>query len=638
MRKVDIANRKGRMLYLVFLAGLAAMYATYVPCLMDYYLIRSKQSYFSFFYDNHLAAPYHFEGIIIGMAFAMIYCVTLKAGISTLVLSVFLFILTHASYMKYINRRELLRLDDLRLTEAAGMAFGYFRVELNDWFVMLAGILVLFSGAGFVLDWFGRKMRKEKEGGGDAAKESRLRRHHRIAVCVRALGAAGLCAALFLYTDYFLAERYEIDVIEPLFPENDRYVLYRFLQNDSLSGINVERVEESYDFLLSQEPAKEFGGREEYPNVIVIMNESWWNTDNIKADGISFSRDPMEPYKKLADRCSTGYVTSAVFGGGTVTPEIEFLTGLNAKYYRADSAYEQMQGRRIPSVVDYFNGLDYETVAIHPYYGEFYSRDSAYASMGFDKVIFEDNMRYKEIYTRYISDESLVKQIIAEAEEENGVPKFIWALSIANHINVLDYAAEPAADFDYPIQLTAGGAELAAEDYETLVSYVNGIYLANEAFAQLVDYFSSVGQPTVILMFGDHCPYFSKDVRKALGIGEEEGDGKATELLYSTPVILWSNFPHEELSFSGESMYYLPLALIEYAGLPDCDMTRILRCERAYFKTNSPQIVRDASGEEVHQCTMEQLRALSHYKVVQYDILHGEAIGADVWQPIYRRF
>lgn len=54
-------------------------------------------------------------------------------------------------------------------------------------------------------------------------------------------------------------------------------------------------------------------------------------------------------------------------------------------------------------------------------------------------------------------------------------------------------------------------------------------------------------------------------------------------------------------------MYYLPQVLIDYAGLPDSAMTRILRYERKYFKTNSKKIVRDAAGEELWECTMEEI-------------------------------
>ena len=642
MQRADILNRKRRVLYLVFLIGLAVIYAVYIPYMMDYYIIRPEQSFFSFLYDNNLKTPYIFEGVVMGMTFAMLYCLTLHAGVSTLVMSFFLFLLTHASYIKYINRRELLRLDDLRLTEAAGMALGYFRFELNRWLVMLAGIFILFSVAGFIMEWFRRKADKESEtirDAGrenvtcrDAAGENRPHHHHKIMVCARLLGCICMCAALFIYADYFLKARYVVDEIGPLTPETDMYVLYRFLQNDSLAAISVERVEESYEFLLSQEAPKETVDREVYPNVIVIMNESWWNTDNIDTDRITFSQDPMEPYKELADRCITGYQTTNVFGGGTVSPEMEFLTGLNTKYYRGDSVYAQLQGRKLPSLADYFNGLDYETVAIHPYYGWFYSRDVVYDAMGFDKIIFEEGMQYKDIYTSYISDESLAKQIIAEEEEESGSPKFIWAVSMANHGRVLDYTAEPAVDYNYPVTISVRGTELGTEDYDALVNYVNGIYLANQAFSQLADYFSGVDRPTVLLMFGDHCPNFSTDVLEALGLGGE--DRETVERLYSTPVILWSNFSRDEVGFSGESMYYLPQTLIDYAGLPDSDMARILRYERSCFKTNSLKIMRDASGNDLYQCTTEQLRALSHFRAVQYDILYGEGIGRDIWKPV----
>ena len=624
---VELSNSRKVALYLIFLAGMSGMYGTYIPYLMDYYIVRPEQSYFSFFHENITKTPYIFEGMVIGMALALVYCLTLRAGISTLMVSVFLFLLTHASYIKYMSRRELLRLDDLRLTEAAGMALGYFRFTLDRWLALFAGGLLIFVCVSFALDCFGRRMRAEK----NAGKEM-LKRHSRIVLCARLFCSIFLCVALGFYTDYFLRDGSVLDEIEPMTSRNDVYVLYRFLQNDRLSMIGMERVEERYDFLLSQEPPKEAVEWEVYPNVIVVMNESWWNTDNIQSDRITFSQDPMGPYKELAERCSTGYVTANVFGGGTVASEMEFLTGLNTKYFRADSAYAQIQGRKIPSLADYFNGLDYETEAIHPYYGSFYSRDAAYTAMGFDRVVFEDSMRYKDIYTRYISDESLAREIIAQVQED-GAPKFIWAVSMANHMRALDYQAETetAEEYAYPITVTVEDGGLSEEDYDTVVNYINGIYLANRAFSQMVDYFSEVEQPTILLMFGDHCPGFSTEALELFGLSEGEDEA---ECLYSTPVIMWNNFSEEELCFSGESMYYLPQALIDYAGLPDSDMTRILRYTRSCFRTNSLKYARDAAGEELHRCTEEQLQALSHCKAVQYDILFGEGTCRDVWQPI----
>lgn len=640
----ELSYKKKIALYSFFLAGLTALYAIYVPCLLDYYIIRPEETFLDFFYYNHLSAPYMFEGIFIGMVLAAFYCLTRQAGISALIVSGLLFLLTHASYIKFINRKELLRLDDLRLTEAAGMALNYFRFTLDRWVVILAGGLLFFVGMCIALDCFGDKVWKAKDHRRETAPEirdfgqkstpERARTGKLVWYVVRFFGFLVLCVTVCLYTNHFLRERYVIDAIGPLAQEMNRYVLYRFLQNDSLSEISVDRAEESYEFLLAQSPPKETPDCTDYPDIIVIMNESWWNTDNIPSDRITFSQDPMGPYKALADRCSTGYLTSPVFGGGTVSPEIEFLTGLNTKYYRADAAYGKLRGRKIPSVVDYFNGLDYETTAIHPYYGSFYGRDAAYADMGFDRVVFEDGMQHKEIYTRYISDESLAEEIMARARQEDDRPQFIWAVSMANHIEVLDYKAEtkPARAYGYPITVTIEGGELSDEDYDIIVNYINGIYRATRAFAQLVDYFSKTEQPAILLMFGDHCPFFSEEALQAFGLGGREAG--VQERLYSTPVIMWSNVSAEKLDFSGESIYYLPQMVIDYAGLPDSDMTRILRYERSYFKTNSPHFARNASGEIVREGTEEQIRALNHYKTVQYDLLEGDGIGKDVWKPI----
>jgi phosphoglycerol transferase MdoB-like AlkP superfamily enzyme len=121
----------------------------------------------------------------------------------------------------------------------------------------------------------------------------------------------------------------------------------------------------------------------------------------------------MQPFVDLDSKCRTGYLSSNVFGGGTVSSEFEFLSGLNTKYYTSSSGiYETIKNRKVPSIVDYFNSLDYSTTAIHPYYGDFYDRETIYNTMEFDKTIFDEDMLYRDIYTRYISDESMANQII----------------------------------------------------------------------------------------------------------------------------------------------------------------------------------------------------------------------------------
>lgn len=365
------------------------------------------------------------------------------------------------------------------------------------------------------------------------------------------------------------------------------------------------------------------------------MNESWWNTDNIISDDIRFSSDPMEPYHKLAKNCSSGYLTSNVFGGGTVSSEAEFLTGLNTKYFVADSGiYLEMQKRKVPSVVDYFHALGYGTTVIHPYYGSFYGRDEVYPLLGFDKVIFAEDMDYTDIYTRYISDESLAKQIIKECEEGGEKRQFIFAVSIANHVKVLEYEREAAEDYDYPIAVTVEDAAFSEKDYDKFVSYVNGIYLANQAFVQLTEYFEKAGEPTVLVMFGDHIPDFSDEVLQVMGLsGVDDADDDTLRRLYSVPVLMWSNFDAPETVFSGEGIQYLPQMLLDYAGLPDSDMACILRRMRGCFKANARAFVTDADGQRIDAYSEPQREAVNHFMVVDYDMLFGGGIDRGVWEP-----
>lgn len=636
--KLSRATEK-KVLYGILAVGIGAMFASYIPFLLDYYIMRPQESFWAFYHANIVSSVYGFEGVFIGGILAVLYCLTSNCGVSMLITSLVLFVLTHASYLKYLNRRELLRLDDLRLTEAAGMAAQYIRFEYSRFLAILLGGLAAFVAAGFFVELLRR-------GGGlrKAETAAAQRKPQKLLLCrfmLRLIAAFALCGGLAGYTRCFFLSQLQLDRVEEaelVKARSDQYVLYSFLRNDSMTSISVENVMESYAYLSSRGEVRPVEEGADYPNVIVIMNESWWNTDNLDPERITFSEDPMGPFKELGDRCSTGYLTTNVYGGGTVSPEAEFLTGLNTKYYVGSiGVYERTLDRKLPSLADYFNALDYETVAIHPYYGYWYNREQVWRTMGFDKVLFEEDMEYRETYTRYISDAALAEQIIEEYESAEG-RRFIWSVSIANHGLNLEYPKEYDEAYDYPISVTLREELQSDEDRRVLLNYVNGIYLANKAYARLVEYFEDSDEPVILLMYGDHIPNFSEGVLKSLGLDSREASVEGAEdmqrRLYSIPVILWSNCSEEEITFSGESIYYLPQMLIDYAGLPDSNMTKILRYERSLFKTNSDLFVLDGAGEPIVQCTEEQVRGLRHVKAVEYDIFFGERFCGDIWYPI----
>lgn len=613
----------------VYVDLLILLYVFVMPYLADFYLLEPDTTFGDFYFQYIDNRFYIFEIVVISLTVIAILCITGKAGISILFTSIPMMLLAYAGSIKFAARNELIRLDDLKLTEAAGMAVNFLDFRFS--FVQIRVIVVvgLFCLCGFLADILCRKFAVP-------VKESR-----QIPKVFRVLMSGACIGIIFIYVHFFMHSTQNALALEGSQITNegyDRFVLYNFLKNEKNIDITTDDIEKSYVYFQEKagngEPQAADSGQE--PTVIVIMNESWWNTDNIVSSRISFSTDPMEPYHELAQKCSSGYLSSNIFGGGTVSSETEFLTGINTKYLLSDvGVYAQIREHKVPSLVDYFHALDYHTTAIHPYYGFFYSRDKTYSLMGFDKVVFEDSMDYTDIYTRYISDESLASQIIKEYEDGDSrtdKKQFIFAVSIANHDRSLNYKMDAVKDYPYPIQVTVENADLSDADYSDFVNTVNGIYLANKAFGQLVDYFEGEKTPVVVVMYGDHIPFFVGSVLEAMGLNGSDFETQKRQ--YSVPVLMWSNFNDDKLVFSGENISYLSQIILEYAGLPEAEMTRIIRSEKEMFRADVRRFVEDAQGRQIKTYHDEQLEMVRHINVIDYDILFGDSAYRDnIWLP-----
>ena len=188
----------------------------------------------------------------------------------------------------------LLGLEYLGLWVGGGLGVGFLMFTPDGFFAILGGGLLLFVAAGVALDCFGKKVKNRRQENAqeqpDSGEQSVLesgRARTFVLYAVRFFIFFILCVGMYFYTDHFLGREYVIDAIEPVSPEKDRYVLYRFLQNDSLPMISVGQSEESYAFLLSQSPPRRTeengdvpgasgnGSAEpsDYPNIIVMQKQ-----------------------------------------------------------------------------------------------------------------------------------------------------------------------------------------------------------------------------------------------------------------------------------------------------------------------------------------------------------------------------
>lgn len=634
--------RKRYFAYSIFVLFITFCFICFFPYVMEYYVSQPDENIFSYIIQRYLNPKSYatYEIKLLLFLIVIILSITSRLYISIAVTSSLGLILAYASHLKYINRMEMLNYTDLKLTEAATMAVNYLSLEFNSYTVFSLLFVILF----IFLSTLPMKLIA------DDIKKLKLSKLRLVIQPVLFLAAV---IALFMYHTSFMTNEFSRNPVSRYlyFSDNsNKHVLYQFLQY-SQSNTSATEVKENYikltNKLISENNisiTKKDTSTDEKPTIIVIMNESWWNLDNIPSDVVSYSVNPMKPLADLADKCDIGSVGVNIYGGGTVSSEAEFFTGLNTKYFSSTvDIYNTLENRNFPSVVQYFNKLGYNTTAIHPYYGHFYNRENMFPAIGFDNSIFEDSMTYTDIFDKYISDEALVNQIIYECETNTDAPNFIFAISIASHSLNLNYNQNSGIDYPYKVDVSfADDINLSDEEYKNFVHHVNSIYESNLAYAKLINYFEQKESPVMVVMYGDHCFGIPSPLLEYMGLNEDGQikSDKTTDtankanILYSTPVAAWSNFSKEPFDMNGENINALCDKIIDYAGLPPTRMMLINKHLRQYIKADTRSYILDSEGNTLTKLTSQQNQAIEEFLMIQHDILMGELICGDIWDPL----
>lgn len=93
--------------------------------------------------------------------------------------------------------------------------------------------------------------------------------------------------------------------------------------------------------------------------------------------------------------------------------------------------------------------------------------------------------------------------------------------------------------------------------------------MADESVRQLISYFETVDEPTVVLFFGDHEPRLSNEFYSSWFTDENDLDLETTAQLHKTPFFIWGNYNLNTESIqkgSVVSLNYLSTVLFQTAG------------------------------------------------------------------------
>ncbi len=243
------------------------------------------------------------------------------------------------------------------------------------------------------------------------------------------------------------------------------------------------------------------GNAVQQPNIIVIMSEAFYDLDRLEG-AVSYSEDPMQPFREVCKEGISGELYVTVYGGSTHFTEFEFLTGWNTRGMNTGSRISRYKDVSPPSDTLVLSDILQRKADLWrniPYMDR--NRYVAYPRLGFDAFIDQYRMSYQE-KCGYISDDSLTKEIIKQFEEKKEGRPF-WCFSVSVAIAVAILQGEEKENAPDQIKVTYDDALGYGPNKKRWVQeYVSGIEKSGEALQELTDYLKTQDEPTIVVFFG----------------------------------------------------------------------------------------------------------------------------------------
>jgi hypothetical protein len=161
--------------------------------------------------------------------------------------------------------------------------------------------------------------------------------------------------------------------------------------------------------------------------------------------------------------------------------------------------------------------------------------------------------------------------------------------------------------------------------YPKANEYISSMYVCDQAYKDLIEYFKNYDEPTIILMFGDHQPALGRFSDRAIGTKSlpkgAEPDLTMMQEKYCTDYYLWANYDLKDTDLDRTtSLNFLSNLVVEKAGLP------LSRYQQIVAQVNEKVEAMNAFGYKLrsdgkwHEYTekTEASSVLNDYNVAEY--------------------
>ena len=403
------------------------------------------------------------------------------------------------------------------------------------------------------------------------------------------------------------------------------------IHSDLLSEIEADSSE------TETSPADKTDSASEKPDIIVIMNESL--SDLSVLHDFETDVDYM-PYihslqKQKKDNLITGNLFVSVCGGNTANSEFEFLTGNTMAFLPPGSVpYQQYVNGDLTSMASLLAADGYETTGIHPYSAAGWTRRQVYPWLGFQNCIFRNQFHTSQQVRKYISDQDAYKKIEAlyeaDASEKN---LFLFEVTMQNHggySQIYD---------NFPIRVHLKDKQTTS--VKATENYLSLIQASDQAFQELIEYYETVSEPVIILMFGDHQPndYVSEKIASLTGIPKGNRTLEESQNRYVVPYIIWSNYdlekeaagfsetasadPSAPVNDNTLSINYLNAGFTRLCGQDLTDYQKFLLIAKKTLPVITANVVIDSDGNymTVKEAKKQYPELMGLYEKLQYRYL-----------------
>lgn len=390
---------------------------------------------------------------------------------------------------------------------------------------------------------------------------------------------------------------------------------------------------DGYDSTAAAEKAASYtAGEGKMPNVIAVMSEAFF--DPQVGENVKFKINPLKDYNELKKEAYYGGLIVPGFAGSTASTEFEFLTGMNISLIdrKMPVVYKTHVTKDMYALPRFFGGRGYATSAIHPGHEWFYNRRSVYNRMGFDSELFYEDLDFKpETVNYYTADSETTKLIIDDYKkhlsENPDKGYFNFTVTIQNHGPYIDDELGDEVFIERP-------DGVSDELYYTLNNYMRGVRDAAKLLCDLKEFSETLSEPTVIVFFGDHLPFFDSEQKglSALGYDVSADTADGVKRRYTTPYLICSNSAAKDMikaqggkvlsGYGGDiSSNYLASVLFKYMNVNPGGFFAFTDEAREQAEIISPHFIvsgGEMTDEQSVSALLDDYRKLQYYFMREY--------------------